>query len=94
MRDRDGVLRLVVINKDARAASVRIEPGRRFAKGEVSRLTAPTLDATIGVQFGGAAVDDYGGWVAVARESARSDDGVTVLDVPGASATLVTLHVD
>jgi hypothetical protein len=70
----DGALRLVVINKDARAASVRIEPGRRFAKGEVSRLTAPTLDATVGVQFGGAAVDDYGGWVAVARESARSDD--------------------
>jgi hypothetical protein len=92
VRGSDGALRLVVINKDARAASVRIEPGRRFAKGEVSRLTAPTLDATVGVRFGGAAADDYGGWVAVARESARFDDGVTVLDIPGASAALVTLY--
>jgi len=30
--------------------------------------------------------------VPVARESAQFDDGVTVLDVPGASAALVTLH--
>jgi hypothetical protein len=70
VRAADGALRLVVINKDARAASARIEPGRRFAKGEVSRLTAPALDATVGVRFGGAAVNDYGGWVPVARESA------------------------
>jgi hypothetical protein len=32
----DGALRLVVINKDVRAISARIEPGRRFAKGGVS----------------------------------------------------------
>jgi hypothetical protein len=92
VRAADGTLRLVVINKDARAISARIEPGRRFAKGEVSRLTAPALDATVGVRFGGAAVDDYGGWVPVARESAQFDDGVIVLDMPGASAALVTLH--
>jgi hypothetical protein len=91
VRAADGALRLVVINKDARAASVRIEPGRRFAKGEVSRLTAPALDANAGVRFGGAAVDDYGGWAAVAREIARFDDGAVVLDIPGASAALVTL---
>jgi len=41
---------------------MRIEPGRRFANGEVSRLAAPAVDATAGVQFGGAVVDDYGGW--------------------------------
>jgi hypothetical protein len=92
VRAADGTLRLIVINKDARAISARIEPGRRFAKGEVSRLTAPALDATVGVRFGGAAVDDYGGWVPVARESAQFDDGVIVLDMPGASAALVTLH--
>ena len=93
VRAADGVLRLVLINKDARAAaSVRIELGRRFAKGEVSRLVAPALDATAGVRFGGAAVDDYGGWAPAAREDAQFDSGAIVLDVPGASAALVTLQ--
>src|SRR5215472_14919838 len=53
VRAADGALRLVLINKGARAISARIEPGRRFAKGEVSRLMAPALDATVGVRFGG-----------------------------------------
>jgi hypothetical protein len=92
VRDRDGVLRLVVINKDARPASTRIEPGRRFANGEVLRLTAPALDATVGVQFGGATVDDYGGWTPMANESAQFDDGAIVLDMPSAGAALVTLQ--
>jgi hypothetical protein len=91
VRAPDGALRIVVINKDTRAASARIEPGRRFAKGEVSRLTAPALDATVGIRFGGATVDDYGGWMPVAREGAQFDDGVIVFDMPGASAALVTL---
>jgi hypothetical protein len=92
VRDRDGVLRLVVINKDGRPASTRIEPSRRFAKGEVSRLTAPALDAAAGVRFGNAAVDDYGDWTHTANESAQFDDGAVVLDMPGASAALVTLR--
>jgi hypothetical protein len=92
VRAATGTLRLVVINKDVRAASARIEPGRRFAKGEVSRLVASALDATAGVRFGGAAVDDYGGWVPVAREGAQFDDGAIMLDMPGASAALVTLQ--
>jgi hypothetical protein len=93
VRATDGALRLVVNNKDAPAALVRIEPGRRFAKGEVLRLVAPALDATADVQFGGAAVDDYGGWAPAAREAAQFDGGVAVLDMPGASAALVTLQV-
>jgi hypothetical protein len=93
VRAADGALRLVLINKDARSALARIEPGRRFAKGEVSRLAAPALDATVGVRFAGAAVDDYGGWAPLARESAQFDDGAIMLDMPGASAALVTLQV-
>jgi hypothetical protein len=92
VRAADGALRIVVINKDTRSASVQIDPGRRFAKGEVSRLTAPALDATVGVRFGGAAVDDYGGWVRVASEGAQLHDGVVMLDMPAASAALVTLQ--
>jgi hypothetical protein len=93
VRAADGVLRLVVINKDVRAALVRIDPGRRFTNGDVSRLAAPALDATAGVRFGGAAVDDYGGWTPAAREGAQFDGGTIVLDMPGASAALVTLQV-
>src|SRR6266436_3701314 len=93
VRAADGALRVVLINKDIRAASMRIEPGRRFAKGEVSRLVAPALDATAGVRLGGAAVDDYGGWAPAAHEGAQFDGGAIVLDIPGASAALVTLQV-
>jgi hypothetical protein len=92
VRAATGALRLVLINKDVRAASVRIEPGRRFAKGEVWRLVAPALDATADVRFGGAAVDDYGGWMPVAREEAQFDDDAVMLDMPGASAALITLQ--
>jgi hypothetical protein len=91
VRTANGALRLVVINKDIHAVSVRIEPGRRFANGEVSRLAGPALDATGGVQFGGAAVDDYGGWAPLIREHAQSDAGAIVLDLPAASAALIAL---
>jgi hypothetical protein len=93
VRAADGALRLAVINKDARAASVRIVSGRRFARGEVSRLVAPALDATAGVRFGGATVDDYGGWMPAVREDARLNDGAVMLDMPGASGALVTLQM-
>jgi hypothetical protein len=92
VRAADGALRLVLINKDARAALMRIEPGRRFAKGDVSRLVAPALDATAGVRFGGATVDDYGGWAPATREDAQLDGDAVALDVPGASGALVTLQ--
>jgi hypothetical protein len=85
VRAADGALRLVLINKDAHSVLARIEPGRRFAKGKVSRLTAPALDATVGVRFAGAAV------APLASESAQFDDGAIVLDMPGASAALVAL---
>jgi hypothetical protein len=92
VRAANGALRLVVINKDVRAATARIEPGRRFANGEASRLAAPALDATAGVRFGGAVMDEYGGWAPVAREGVQFDGGAIVLDMPGASAALITLE--
>jgi hypothetical protein len=92
VRGATGALRVILINKDTRAASVRIEPGRLFAKGDVWRLVAPALDAAADVRFGGAAVDDYGGWMPVDRESAQFDDDAIMLDIPGASAALVTLQ--
>ena len=92
VRASDGALRVVVINKDAGTVLVRIEPGRRFAKGAVLRLVAPALDATAGLRFGDAAVDDYGGWTPAAREDAQLDGGAIMLDVLGAGAALVTLE--
>jgi hypothetical protein len=92
VRAAGGALRLVVINKDTHTVSPRIEPGRRFANGEVSRLAGSALDATAGVRFGGAAVDDYGGWEPGTREHAQFDAGAVVLDLPAASAALITLH--
>jgi hypothetical protein len=92
VRAAGGALRVVVINKDTHAVSVRIEPGRRFANGEVLRLTGSALEATAGVRFGGATVDDYGGWSPGTPEHTQFDAGAIVLDLPGASAALLNLQ--
>jgi len=91
VRAGDGALRVFVINKDARAASVRIDAGRRFAQGTVLRLAAPAPDATAGVTFGGAPVDAYGGWQPAAPAPAQFSGGDIAVDVPAASAAVIAL---
>ena len=88
----DGSLRVCVINKDARGARVRIDPGRRFAAASAMRLAAPSLEAATGLTLGGASIDASGRWASAAPEMLQFASGHVLVDVPGASAALVRLE--
>jgi hypothetical protein len=88
----DGSLRVCLINKDARGARLRIDPGRRFARASALRLAAPSLEATAGLTLGGTAVDASGRWAPAAPEMLQSESGHVLVDVPGASAALVRME--
>jgi hypothetical protein len=90
----DGGLRVCVINKEfSRTARVRIDPGRRFAGASVMRLLGPAMDATTGVTLGGMSVDEFGAWAPAADEPAQFADRAIIVDVPAASAALVSMRM-
>lgn len=90
----DGSLRVCLINKDARGARVRIDPGRRFATASAVRLAAPSPEAANGLTLGGASIDAFGRWAPAAGEMLPLHNGQLLVDVPGVSAALVRLQSD
>ncbi|MBV8755157.1 MAG: hypothetical protein JO328_20075 [Hyphomicrobiales bacterium] len=93
LRADDGNLRICLINKESRGAMrVSIAPGRRFSTASVLRLGGPAIDATHDVTLGSAVVDDAGRWEPVQREALDQSDRNLLLDLPAASAALVTLR--
>jgi len=88
----DGSLRVCLINKDARGARVRIDPGRRFAAASAMRLAAPSPQAAKGLTLGGASIGAFGRWAPAAPEMLQLQNGQVLVEVPGASAALVRLR--
>jgi hypothetical protein len=81
-----------LINKEtSRDAEVTIAGARSFAGGRLMRLVAPSLESKEDVTLGGAAVTPGARWAVslYERVAARRDDWV--LELPAASAALVTL---
>jgi len=76
----DGTLAVLVANAGANARTLTIETGRAARTASVRRLTAPSLDATSGVTFGG-------------RENIAASGAATVtLALPAVSAVLVEIR--
>jgi hypothetical protein len=89
---KDGVL-IALINKDAgRRLKLAIGLGEVKAKGAtLQRLTAPSLDATAGVQFAGDAVAHQTAlWSPQDAEWITPENGTMRVVVPAASAALLT----
>jgi len=91
-RGNNGSLRVCLINKDARAARVSLDPGRRFAAAFAMRLAGPSLESAAGLTLGGTAVDAYGRWAPGAAEMLEFERGHVRVDLPGASAALVRME--
>ena len=91
VRAADGTLKLVLLNKspDRDATLAVAVPGVKIAS--VLRITAPRLDDTTDVTFGGAVVGNDGAWTPTVAESLAVRGGVVTLMVPQASGALVTL---
>src|SRR5262249_7307379 len=93
VRAGEGSLRVCLINKDfTHGARVRIDPGRSFVASSILRLTGPAADATAGITLGGARVDEFGAWAPATSEVAHPADREITVDVPAASAALVSLR--
>jgi hypothetical protein len=91
VRASDKTQRVVVINKDVRdGVELTIAPGRdRVTGAAVTRLAGPGIDATQGITFGGASVDDFGQWTPAHQEAPVTGSEIAV-DLPAASAVIVT----
>jgi len=92
LRMPDGSIRLVLDNPDPhRAMTARVRVDEHVANRAVLLLTGPSLGATSQVTFGGKEVTDAGSWQPRTVERASIADPVVQIDVPAASAALVTL---
>ncbi len=91
VRAASGTLRICLINRDlGRASQVAIDPGHRFGQGHVLRLVGPAADGP-DVTFGGATLDDYGGWASAMKEPVQATGTEFSAEVPAASAATVVL---
>jgi Glycosyl hydrolase family 79 C-terminal beta domain len=94
VRAPDGSLRVCLINKDFKhGVRVTIDPGHSFAASSVMRLSGPAADAKAGITLGGASVDEFGAWAPATSEVAHSSGREISVDVPAASAAVVSMHV-
>jgi hypothetical protein len=85
-----GPVKAVVFNKDAdRAVRITVDPGARATKARALRLFAPRLNDTTDVTLGANPVGASGAWTG-AYEVLSIKDGVAVIDLPSASAALIT----
>jgi hypothetical protein len=85
----DGSTSVVLVNKDA-TTTVRatIDVGTGVGAASITRLTAPSLQATSGLLLGGAPVTPAGTWAPAATESACSTGNLPTVDVAPASAVV------
>ena len=89
----DGKLRITLVNKDlTKPVVASIAVGAKFTQGQALRLTAPSVDATSGVTFAGAAVNADGTWAPKSPEALTLSAGNTTVTLPPASAALLILE--
>jgi Glycosyl hydrolase family 79 C-terminal beta domain len=90
---RDKRLCVTVINKEpALDASVSIERTLPFQNGSVLRLSAPSLDSSSGVSFGGTMVESDGTWRPDWGETIQGSDGKIIVPIPAASAAVLVME--
>ena len=89
---RDDRLLITLINKESGVdAKVSVSGVEAFKRGSVVRLSAASLESSTEVSFGGVAVKPHGTWKAEREEKIQSSDGRWVVNLPAASAAILTL---
>jgi hypothetical protein len=83
-------LKTVVLNKSADAATrLVIDPGQKAERATMLMLSGPRLEATSGVELGGATVDAHGNWRGPKRTSIAGKDGLFTVELPAASGAVI-----
>jgi hypothetical protein len=84
---KSGRITVLAFNKSDKDTVLRVQlPSSTHARAAILRLTAPAIDATTGVQLGGAAVAADGTWKPASTESIACHKGVLLLNLPAYSA--------
>ena len=87
----DGTFRLILINKDLNNdTTVSVTTSQTFQSATVLYLTAPSVDATTGVTFGGAAVAPDGTWKPTTAQQIPVNNFSSSIVVPKTSAVVIT----
>jgi hypothetical protein len=93
VRGSEGSVRIGLINKDlGRGVRASIDAGRDVAGASILRLAGPDPHTTSDVTLGGAQVDTSGEWNPRAEHVPVADRAIA-LDLPAASAAVLTLNV-
>ena len=86
-------VKAVLFNKhDDRAVRLEIDCGEKGTHAQALWLMAPRPEATTDVTLGGNPVGGSGSWDAQREEEVTTHDGIATIDLPPASAALVTFH--
>ena len=87
-----GGVRVVIVNPSPRStAEITIQAPGYAGPASVQRLTGPSLVATSGVTLGGAGVGGDGRWRPLPDAPLTSQAGSVRVDIPAATAALVTM---
>jgi hypothetical protein len=89
----DKQLCITLINKEpALDANITIERALSFQSGSVLQLSAPSLESSSGVLFGGGMVQSDGTWRADLGEKIQASNGKVLMRLPAASAAVLTME--
>jgi hypothetical protein len=92
LRTEKGEIKIASFNKNLdRAVRLTVSAGAAVQTAKSLRLHAPRVAATTDVTFGGAVVGANGAWAAAREETLTVQNGSVVVELPAASAVLVSL---
>lgn len=93
LRSDQGALKVAVFNKNLdRGIRLTIDRGQRAQRATLLRLHAPRIDDTTDTTFGASPVGSAGEWSVAREETLPLENGSAVIDLPAASAALITFE--
>jgi hypothetical protein len=93
LRSNTGAIEVAAFNKNAdRGVRLAIEAGQHSRGASVLRLVAPRRDDTADTAFGGAPVGAGGAWPATREETLPGVNRIWMLELPAASAAVITFE--
>lgn len=91
LKSQDRKIKAMVFNKNQdRDVHLTLIPGQSVQRAKVLRLSAPRVDDTTDVTFGGSPVGASGAWSAGWEETPSIQNGSVMVELKAASAALVT----
>ncbi len=91
LRSVTGTIKVAAFNKNLDCGvRLAIDAGHRAQRVSALRLLAPRVDDATDITFGGAPVGASGMWSAAREEILSGENGAAVIELPAASAALVT----